>query len=118
MNYETFKNCAAQGDMLMRRIDKLPDGVKLDNGTDGDFVLAHSETGHSHVVRKQDGVQFFANDNNPMIAYLVVNNPKEECFVEHKRKFDTHKPFQFNNGIYEIRRQIESTPEGFRRALD
>lgn len=107
----------AQGDMLIRRVDRLPEGFKRCDSS-GEFILTHSESGHHHVVREQEGVTFYANDNNPMIAYLVVNNPKETCFVEHKRNYDTHKPYQFKDGVYEIRRQIESTPEGFRRALD
>lgn len=108
----------AQGDMLIRKIDVLPKNVTKNNSENGAFILTHSESGHHHVVAKQLGVEFYANDNDPMVAYLVVNNPKEECFVEHKRSFDTHAPLKFKDGIYEIRRQIEDSPEGFRRALD
>lgn len=108
----------AQGDMLIRKIDALPKGTTKCKAENGEFILTHSESGHHHVVREQEGIEFHSNDNNPMVAYLIVNNPKEECFVEHKRNYDTHKPYQFKDGVHEIRRQIESTPEGFRRALD
>lgn len=111
-----FNKQAAQGDMVLRRIDKLPDGVKPIEAECGKYILAHSETGHNHVIRQQDGVSFFANDNNPLIAYLVVDNTK--CLLEHERSFDTHSPIEIGNGIYEIRRQREYTPEGWRRAAD
>lgn len=109
-----FKNCAAQGDMMLRRIDKLPENVTKVEGNE--YVLAHSETGHNHVVKAQPGVTFYSNDNNPMVAYLVVDNT--ECFVEHQRGFDTHETIKIGGGVFEIRRQREYTPEGWRKAQD
>lgn len=118
MIYVPKNTPAAQGDMLIRRIEKLPDGLTLDNGDNGKYVLAHSETGHCHVIKKQKDVTFYSNDNDPLVAYLVVDNTK--CFVEHERDYDTHESIGFDPGIYEIRRQIESddSPEGWRRAID
>lgn len=113
---KTFKNQCAQGDMLIRRIDTLPEGLKEVPLEDGKHILTHSETGHHHSVKPQQGVKFYANDNDPFIAYLVVDNT--ECFVEHERSFDTHETIKVGDGVYEIRRQREYTPEGFRRAID
>lgn len=108
----------AQGDMLIRRVDKLPEGVKAVKAEGGKFILTHSESGHHHAVNVKEGVTFWANDNEPMKAWLVVDNTK--CLVEHERSFDTHAPFEFDSGIYEINRQIESDngPEGWKRAVD
>ena len=114
---KTFNNQAAQGDMLIRRIDRLPNTVTKLSDEHGKYVLAHSETGHNHTVRKQPGVTFYANDNDPFIAYLVVDNTAK-CYVEHERSFDTHAPIEIKEGVYEIRRQREYTPEGWRRAQD
>lgn len=110
----------AQGDMLIQRIDSLPSDAVAAKSENGEFILTHSETGHHHVVKEQPGVGFYesANDNRKLTAYLVVNNPKETCFVEHKRSFDTHAPYQFLDGTYIVRRQIESGPEGWQRAMD
>lgn len=106
----------AQGDMLIRKVDSLPSDIKPESDENGNYILTHSETGHHHVVKKEDGIEFYqsANDNN--VAYLVVNN--ESAVVEHLRSHDTHAPLKFSKGIFEIRRQIESGPEGFRRAID
>ena len=122
---KTFKKQAAQGDMFIRVIDKLPDNVIETKDEKGEFILAHSETGHNHVVKKQKGVTFYANTNDPFIAYLVVDNVT--ALIEHKRDYDTHETIALKCGddiktegkkIYEIRRQREYTPEGFRKAQD
>lgn len=126
---KTFKNQAAQGDMLLRKIDSLPNNVSEVKAENGKFILAHSETGHHHTVKSQPGVAFYANDNDPFIAYLVVDNTVKDCVLTHERSFDTHEPINLkqphdkNTGkegktIYEVRRQREYTPEGWRRAQD
>lgn len=129
---KTFKDQAAQGDMFIRAIDKLPEGVKEVEAEQGNYVLAHSETGYNHVVKEQAGVTFYANQNNPFVAYLVIDTKKVKSSVEckHLRDYDTHETISFFTGdtfnkikdagkkIFEIRRQREYTPEGFRRAQD
>lgn len=112
---KTFENCAAQGDMLIRRIELLPDNAVALESENGDFVLAHSETGHNHVVKEKEGVRFYQNANDNFIAYLVVDNT---ATVEHMRSHDTHESIMFKRGVYEIRRQREYIQEGFRRAQD
>ena len=112
---ERFTNQAAQGDMLIRRIDALPDNAVLAKPENGQYVLAHSETGHNHVVKADPGVKFYNHANDNFIAYLVVDN---DACVEHMRGWDTHKALGFMKGIFEIRRQREYTPEGWRRAAD
>lgn len=116
---KTFNNQAAQGDLLIRRIDKLPEDVKAQNAENGVFVVAHSETGHNHVVEKHAGVEFFTT-NDPMVSYLqVIESCDEvETIIKHLRAFDTHESIKINPGIYEIRRQREYTPEGWRQIQD
>jgi hypothetical protein len=125
---KTFKEQAAQGDMLIRLIDKLPEGVKETPDENGNFVLAHSETGHNHVLKKQPGVEFYANGNDPFVAYVVVTTKaKKPCEIKHLRDYHTHETIALKKPdieaketkrVYEIRRQREYTPEGFRRAQD
>lgn len=121
----TFKKMAAQGDILIRAIESLPKNVSIVNAENGKFILAHSETGHHHIIRKQEGIVFYANDNDPFIAYLVIDNTVE-ALIEHERSFDTHETIALkcpvetkeSQRVYEIRRQREYTPEGFRKAQD
>lgn len=113
---KTFEKMAAQGDILFRRIDSLPSDAVEFKGCKSEYVLSHSETGHKHVIKATPDVQFFTHANDNMKAYLVVNN--DGPVAEHMRSFDTHDPIMFKKGIYEIRRQREASPEGWRVALD
>lgn len=113
---KTFENSAAQGDVLLTRIDALPDDVRLAPvEADGVHIVTHSETGHHHVVEAKK-VEMFVSDN-PWVSYLKVL--ANDAALEHRRSFDTHAPLALRQGaIYEVRRQREYTPEGFRRAQD
>lgn len=114
MKTRVFRLMAAQGDALLRKIDKLPDGLELAKAENGHFIVAHSETGHHHVV-KERSAQLLIDKTNSFIAYLNVLKP---CELEHLRSFDTHEPLALEKGFYEVRRQREYIPEGFRRAAD
>ena len=109
-----FTKQAAQGDLLITRIDTMPEGLDVFQPEDGVYVVAHSETGHNHVIR-QEGVNAFHAANDPFVLYLVVDNEVE---LKHLRGFDTHESLSVTPGIYRINRQREYTPEGFRRAAD
>ena len=106
---------AAQGDVLFHAIAALPDGLTPQTATKGEFVVAHSETGHNHVVLERPGVTYFSA-MDAFRAYLVVDDTPAK--VEHQRSFDTHESFALAPGIWEVRRQREHTAEGFRRAAD
>ncbi len=114
MNFVTFKNCAAQGDLLIRRVSILPKDVTPISAEKGRHVVAHSETGHDHTIAEPEA-QLYQAANDPMVMYLVVDNTAD---LIHNRGFDTHAPIRIDKGIYEIRRQREYTPEGWRRVAD
>jgi hypothetical protein len=110
----TFSKTAAQGDVFFIRVDKLPEGLKPAPITDGHFKVAHSETGHDHVIDSRSA-QLLIDETNAMIAYLHV---KEATPLEHLRPFDTHEAIMFEPGFYQVRRQRENAPEGWRRVED
>jgi hypothetical protein len=116
---KTFQNQAAQGDLLLRRIDALPEGVKIVQAEQGAYIVAHSETGHNHIVKERPNVRLYSTDN-PMVSYLEVVEATDamETLLEHLRGHDTHESIAISVGIYELRRQREYTPEGFRRVAD
>ena len=105
-----------QGDCLLTRIDSIPDSAKKAKAEKGRFIVAHSETGHHHVVAERPGVELF-NTENPLISYLRVIE-QTETTLEHLRSFDTHEAYLLKGGCYEIRRQQEFTPQGWRRVQD
>lgn len=115
----TFRNQAAQGDLLIRRIDLIPKDVKPLLADRGMFIVAHSETGHNHVIENRPNIAMFTT-GDPMISYLRVIECTDaaETIIKHLRTFDTHESILIPPGDYEIRRQREYTPEGWRRVED
>lgn len=111
---KTFKNIAAQGDCLLIRIDTIPKSATKAKPENGYFVVAHSETGHNHVV-EANAAQMFIDQTNEFIAYVQTLDGVE---LKHLRDFDTHESLYLEPGNYEIRRQREYTLEGYRRAAD
>ena len=103
-----------QGDLMIRRITAIPPGVKKTAPLDGVHIVAHSESGHNHVVESRAADRFI-DETNAFIAYLDVTSPAD---IEHLRSFDTHEALHLEPGIYEVRNQREYTPEGWRPAAD
>ena len=112
-----IKTMGAQGDVLFRRVDRVPEGFTLD-GTGERIVVAHSETGHHHAIDDTGVVAYRSQD--PMVCYLALEGA-EHCDVVHLRDYDTHETMQLGGGIgavWEVRRQREWTPEGWRQVQD
>lgn len=104
-----------QGDLMIRRIDTLPENLKAAQAEkDGTHILAHSETGHHHVIESRAADKLI-DETNAFISYLRVMEPAE---VVHLRDHDTHGSLALEPGLYEIRNQREYVPEGWRRAQD
>ena len=113
---KSFNNSAAQGDCLLRKINKLPEDLTLIEAQNGQFIVAHSETGHNHCVKERGEVKLYASVDQ-FRGYLEVTG-NEPAVLEHHRSFDTHEALEIKPGIYEIRTQREYSPQGFRRAAD
>ena len=114
-----IKNQCAQGDVLFRRVPQLPQGV-TEQKSKGDPIVAHSETGHHHVARAPGKVRMFEADDNPLICYLVAEGVEYMDMV-HLRAFDTHGTVRLDasgGSVWEVRRQREYVPGGWRRVED
>ena len=112
MKTVTTKPCA-QGDMLFIPVDNIPETAVPAKAVNGEFIVGHSETGHHHVIEKARAEVFEAADDE-FTAWVRSLGAK----VEHKRSFDTHETLYLPEGNYQIRRQREYVPEGYRRAAD
>jgi hypothetical protein len=100
-----------QGDVLIRRIDALPNAelkpIALDAGR---VVLAYGEvTGHAHAIVSPD-VLFLINEQT-LNRYLDVKQPVT-------LKHEEHFPIQLPAGQYEVVQQREYTPQGLRDVVD
>jgi len=111
---KTFTKAAAQGDIYIMRIAELPAGLVRVAPENGRVVVAHSETGHNHVM-DAERVEMYRLPDEIYECFLVV---KEVTPLEHLRAWDTHESLLHEPGIYRVRRQREHVPEGWRRAAD
>ncbi len=105
---------AAQGDILVTRITTLPASAVASTPEDGKHIVAHSETGHHHVMDCETAVMY-DDAENELVSYLVIENSSE---LTHTREYNTHESVEFDQGVYRINRQREYTPEGYRRVAD
>lgn len=110
---KTAEKRAAQGELLFRRVNKIPKGA-VQRAGDERIVVGHSETGHHHVVETA-GVGAFDPPGNPMICYLQIGDAGMADIV-HLRGHDTHETIRLlglPGDVWEVRRQREHTPEGW-----
>jgi len=110
---KNFKRIAAQGDLLLIAVDNIPKGYAKKLPVNNSHIVAHSETGHHHIVSAQTTNYYTGEDT--MEAYLEVEVPTE---IKHLREFDMHESIMIPPGIFQLRRQREYTPEGWRRVED
>lgn len=117
---QEVKKCAAQGDVILRKVRSIPK-THAAVPRKGPIIVSHSETGHHHVVNAE-GVTLFEHqtDKTSLVCYLQMG----DCTsfdVEHLRSYDTHETLRLlgkPGAIWEARRQREHTPEGWRRVQD
>lgn len=109
---------AAQGDVLFRRVKSIPKDA-VEQPRKGPLVVAHSETGHHHVIESPDAKLFTTAD--PLVCFLRLEGVPHVDVV-HQRPHDTHETLRLMGGndgaCFEIRRQREHTPEGWRMVAD
>ena len=110
----------AQGDCLFVRVGKLPGDTVLDPAA-GRIVVAHSETGHDHVAESRSARLHHAK-GDPLTDYLVFGDTDVVGIdIVHLRSWDTHETVRLlgqPGDVWQVRRQREWTPEGWRRVED
>ena len=115
---KTIEKVGAQGDVFLQRVERIPKKAKPvvgGPGQPGVIVLAHSETGHHHLVQA-DGVVLYEGPKDPFTCYLRVDG--EYADIVHHRPFDAHETIRITRGTWLVRRQREYTPTGFQRVED
>lgn len=117
---KTADHTAAQGDVLFRRVPSVPKGAKRQRRK-REIIVAHSETGHHHTVDDLK-VAHFEVPGDPLVCYLQLTEGSDGGLsVVHKRPFDTHETIRLlgqPGDVWEVRRQREWAPEGWRRVQD
>jgi len=118
---KTFKTTAAQGEISIRKIAKLPpmsDLIEV-KPVNGQFIIGHSETGHHHVMTMEK-VKVFEAKNPPAgmkILYALLDGDKE---LTHERPHDTHETIKHDAGVYQynLGREFDHFAELARKVAD
>ena len=74
-----------QGDVLLKKIDSLPEGSKIKNASDKGYVLAEGEsTGHAHRITEiaSDICRLYEKDG---VLYVKALNSVNLTHEEHKQ---------------------------------
>ena len=84
-----------QGDVLLRLISEKPSGKTIAKGR---CVIAHGESGHSHVIDAPESDAQLIQDGERMLLELTAS-----ANLTHEE----HKPIALSPGLYEIGRVNE-----------
>jgi hypothetical protein len=96
-----------QGDVLLVRVDTLPQGAKKEQ-IDDSIVLAYGETtGHAHRMSAATATAYAWQGDR----LIEVHQPTDLTHEE-------HNPIHLIPGVYKVVRQREYTPERIRRVAD
>ncbi len=104
---KTVTTQGAQGDVLVTRVSEIPcDLVPMQRTSGAPIVVAHSETGHHHMIDAADVVVYEPAD--PVVCYLRVDGDYAD--IVHQRSFDTHETLRLPRGIFRVDRAREWNP--------
>lgn len=95
MRTKIAKITAQQGDVLLRKIESIPAGDRKSLGRKR-LVLAHGESGHSHVIEDDDATL-------EQIGERMILTLTKKATVTHEE----HGPITLSPGIWEIGRVRE-----------
>lgn len=95
MKQKTAKTTFQQGDVIGRKLDKMPEGT-IGSVTKKHLVLAHGESGHSHVLEDDEAELI-------QIGERMLLKLTKAATVVHEE----HKPIRLSPGIWEIGRVKE-----------
>jgi hypothetical protein len=112
---KTIQKQAAQGDILIQRIEEIPEGTTEAKRVGGGFIVAESETHHHHMVHNKR-VQMLMDGKDPLVCYLQVAGAHAD--LVHHRDVNPHETIRLPTGCWKITRQREWAPEGWRRVND
>lgn len=91
-----MKHGPRHGEVLMKPIKGLPKDAKLEKVAKN-FIVAHSETGHHHVLEAIKPFKVFTWKND---TYLEV--PEIAKLFHQKTGKDVHTPHKITPGIYRV----------------
>lgn len=115
-----FKLVAAQGEVNIRRIEAMPDGLTPVVADGGVFIIGHSESGNTHVIDAPGVTVMERTKDVPQgmrMLYAIVDNPKT---VLRQNASTPHEGIALPPGIYSFRisREFDPFAEQARKVAD
>jgi hypothetical protein len=102
------KQAYRHGEICLLKINKLPKGLKVSDSK----IIVKGSHGNDHSIN--NGKIYFKKDGDYIIGYLVAKNTNL-IHAEHKDKSGKAK---IKDGIYQILKQQEFTPDGLKPVVD
>ena len=109
------KKLHRHGEAMLKEVEAIPKGAKLVH-EGKDFIVAHSESGHNHVLElKKKALRVYELDNE---LYLDVGDTG--TLVHKKTGPDIHQPQTIEKGLYkiEIKREFDYFAKAMRQVRD
>jgi hypothetical protein len=93
---------AAQGDLLIYRVDSIPKKAKKVEPENGRLIIARGEaTGHHHSLPHERGVTLFMDESSKApLMYFEIETKKSKP-LEHQE----HHTIPFTKGIFKVEPQ-------------
>lgn len=108
---------AFQGDLMVRRITRLPDGARF-VARNGPIIVAHSQIGHHHIIDDGGYARYYATVD-AMVSVVEIDSM---VTLVHRRDVGAHESLCLAaptpGTLWEFRRQREMSPKGWRRVED
>jgi hypothetical protein len=116
MNLKNEHNFGRHGEVLLKQVDKLPEGAKLIESGES-VIVGHSESGHHHKLTLERGTGIIKMYEIDGKTYLDI--PRKADLV-HEKESQKHATQTFAPGIYirEIRQSYSYASQQMRRTLD
>jgi len=102
------KQCYRHGEILLVKIDKLPKGLKVSESK----VIINGSHSNAHTIN--NGKLYFAKEGDFIFGYLVAKNTSL-LHPEHSPKIGDAK---IKDGVYQLVKQNEFTPQGLIPVID
>jgi hypothetical protein len=106
---KSFSTSAAQGEVNIKRVDLIPDGLTDIAPEKGAFIIGHSESGNTHVI-DAPGVRVMERTKDVpqgmRILYAIVENPT----MLRQNAASPHEGIALAPGMYSLKISREYDP--------
>ena len=101
------------GELFLLPIEEAP---KLKSETHKQYVLAHSETGHHHVLESKTEFEVMSDEEKDELFIRLFEPAK----LVHKKTFDIHETRTLATGLYKVfkKKEYDIREKAMRKVFD